>query len=120
VLVVGSLVGADGLVVGFVVGVGIARFAGRKSRAGWIAAAILVAVLVGAGIWFVTSVRTVPKNSADARAHDYSLAGLWVAMGIWMTLVNALGAVVGVRLPIRRRRRRATLSPGDARNSPES
>lgn len=109
-LLTGSFVGADGFAVGLIVGAVTARVAKRESRAAWIAAAVLAGVVLVAGIYLVTGIRTTPRNTADAHAHDYSLAALWVAIGIWITAVNAVGAVLGTRAPIWWRRRRSRVS----------
>lgn len=97
-----SVFGGLGLAIGLLAGTGVVRFARDKGRAARVVAVVLVLAVLGIGIQQTTAIRTVPKNTADARAHDYSLAGLWVGLAVWVTAANAVGAVIGVRLPVRR------------------
>lgn len=97
-----SMLGMVGFAAGWLVGSGVVRWLPDKSRTGWIVAAVLVLVVLGIGLQQATAIRTVPRDAADARAHDYSLAALWVGLAIWATVVNAAGVVAGVRFPIHR------------------
>jgi hypothetical protein len=101
-----SIFGGLGLAVGWLAGVGVVRWARDRDRAGRVVAAVLVALTLGIGIQQITAIRSASRSNADARAHDYSLAGLWVGLAVWVTVVNAAGVVIGVRLPVRRYGRR--------------
>jgi hypothetical protein len=102
-----SVVGGLGLAIGLLAGAGVVRWAGDTQRASRVVSAVLVMAVLAIGIRQTTAIRTVPRNAADARAHDYSLAGLWVGLAVWVTAANAVGAVVGVRIPVRRDGRKA-------------
>jgi hypothetical protein len=102
-----SIFGGLGLAVGLLAGAAVVRWARDTHRASRVVSAALVAVVLGIGIQQTTAIRTVPRNAADARAHDYSLAGLLVGLAVWVTAANAVGAVVGVRIPVRRDGRKA-------------
>jgi hypothetical protein len=106
-----SVFGGLGLATGWLAGTGVVRFTRDNDRAARVVAAVLVVAVLGIGIQQTTAIRTVPKNSADARAHDYSLAELWVGLSLWVTAANAFGAVIGVHIPVRRYGRKAQRPP---------
>jgi hypothetical protein len=81
-LALASIFGGLGLAVGWLVGMGVVRWARDRDRTGRVVAAVLVALALGIGIQQITAIRTSPMNNADARAHDYSLTGLWVGLGV--------------------------------------
>ncbi len=97
-----ALVGALGFAAGWLIGAGIARWARATGPAVRITGVAAVVVLAGFGIQQASSVRTVPESTADARAHDSSLAAMWQGLILWTCGVNAVGAVVGVRRGARR------------------
>jgi hypothetical protein len=97
-----AILGAVGLLIGLVVGAAIVRWADGSRRLGRWSAVVLAALVLAVGIQQITAIRTEPLNAADAKAHDYSLAPLWVALGVWGTAINTVGAVVGVHLALRR------------------
>jgi hypothetical protein len=106
-----SVFGGLGLAIGWLAGTGVVRFTRDRDRAARVVAAVLAVVVLGIGIQQTTAIRTVPKNNADARAHDYSLAELWVGLSVWVTAANAVGAVIGVHIPVRRYGRKAQRPP---------
>jgi len=106
-----AVLGAIGLALGLLVGLGVVRWAGGSHSAARRAAIVLIAVILAIGVWQVTSIRTEPTSNADAKAHDYSLAGLDVALAAWATLINTGGAALGVYIAIRWQSRRP--HPGD-------
>jgi hypothetical protein len=113
-----SVVGGLGLAIGLLAGAGVVRWAGDTQRASRVVSAVLVMAVLAIGIRQTTAIRTVPRNAADAHAHDYSLAGLLVGLAVWVTAANAVGAVVGVRIPVRRdTRRRGQLGHADSPRS---
>ncbi len=92
------LFGIAGVVLGYLCAVGVGRWISDSSRAAWISCAILIAVLLvltAVAIWLTP---TEPSSSADARQHDYSLAGLWIAAVVWVGLINSGGAALGTAL----------------------
>lgn len=104
-----ALVGAIGLAAGWLIGAGIARWVHHQERAIWIAIVAVLVLLTAVGIQQVSAVRTVPRSPADARAHDYSLAGLDQGLIVWTCGVNALTAVVALG-----RRGKREARPGSA------
>ena len=99
-----AFVGAPGFAAGRLIGACIARWARRPERSARIAVIAVALLLAGIGVQQASAVRTVPKNAADARAHDYSLAAMWQAVVLWTFGVNAAGAWVGIRRAVRTRR----------------
>ena len=97
VLALAGLVGALGYAAGWLIGAGIARWSGRPERAGRVATITVIVLLAGIGIQQASSIRTVPRSTADARAHDYSLAAMWQGLVLWAFGVNAVGAAVALR-----------------------
>jgi hypothetical protein len=110
-----GLVGVIGLPVGWLIGAGIARWSRHRERTARRATIVVVVLLLGIGIQQASAVRTVPRSSADARAHDYSLARLDQAMIVWACGINAVGAVIGMRRRVGRDHRPRGASYADER-----
>jgi len=116
ILGIASFVGAVGFAAGLLIGAGVVRWCGGAARVGQAISFVVVAVLLGIGIQQASAVRTVPKNNADARAHDYSLAKFDQALIVWLCAVNAVGAVIGIRRRTERVGVRAERGSAEASN----
>jgi hypothetical protein len=106
-----AILGGVGLLIGLVVGAVIVRWADGSRRLGRWSAVVLAALVLAVGVQQITAIRTEPRNAADSKAHDYSLAPLWIALGVWGTAINTVGAVTGVYLALRLHGRRPQPPP---------
>lgn len=91
--------GGAGFLVGWIAGLIVRRRSTTHTRRNaWMTALGLAVVIGGLGVALALSIKTVPSSTADARSHDYALAGLWIAVALWLGVINAVGAACGVGL----------------------